>query len=127
LAAELVELYNDLHLERLRVHRPSKFLFLCGGALPNGVNDRPGNLRDYIYRVRRIRSPYQVVLAERATQLYRDTAYSDLISFEEDIARIAAVVLVIAESAGSFAELGAFASNDLAIHDDQACAGLRLR
>lgn len=112
MAAELVELYADLDLGRLRVSRPSKFLFLCGGIVPNGVNAKPGNLRDYIYRVRRMRTRYEVVLAEKATQLYRDTAYGDLISFEEDIARIAAVVLVIAESAGSLAELGAFASND---------------
>ena len=112
MATELVELYNDLDLQRLRVSRPSKFLFLCGGVVRSGVNAKPENLRDYIYRVRRMRSPYEVVLAEEATQLYRDTSYGDLISFEEDIARIAAVVLVIAESAGSLAELGAFASND---------------
>jgi hypothetical protein len=36
-----------------------------------------------------------------------------LITFEEDIANISAMVLVIAESAGSLAELGAFASNDV--------------
>jgi hypothetical protein len=52
------------------------------------------------------------VLAESATQLYRDTDYRDLITFEEDIARIAAVVLVISESPGSLAELGAFATNE---------------
>jgi hypothetical protein len=51
-------------------------------------------------------------LAEKAVQLYRDTDYGDLISFEEDIARIAAVVVVIPESAGSLAELGAFAANE---------------
>jgi hypothetical protein len=112
LAAELVELYNDLDPERLRITRPSKFLFLCGGAVANDGNSKPQNLRDYIYRVRRLRSSYEIVLAEKANQLYRDTDYTDLISFEEDIARIAAVVLVIAESAGSLAELGAFASND---------------
>jgi hypothetical protein len=50
-------------------------------------------------------------LAERAIQLYRDTNYSDLISFEEDIAAISSVVLVIAESGGSLAELGAFSTN----------------
>jgi hypothetical protein len=111
LAAELVQLYHDLDLERLRVTRPSTFLFLCGGALATD-GAKPLNLRDYIYRYRRLRSPYEIVLAEKATQLYRDTNYTDLISFEEDIARIAAVVLVIAESAGSLAELGAFASND---------------
>jgi hypothetical protein len=41
------------------------------------------------------------------------TKYRDLISFEEDIARIASVVLVIPESPGSLAELGAFATNDV--------------
>lgn len=109
---ELVELYNDLDLDRLRVSRPSKFLFLCGGVVPDTANAKPGNLRDYIYRVRRMRTRHEIVLAEKASQLYRDTSYEDLISFEEDIARIAAVVLVIPESAGSLAELGAFASNE---------------
>lgn len=52
------------------------------------------------------------VLAESAQQLYRDTNYSDLITFEEDIARISSIVLVISESAGSLAELGAFSSNE---------------
>ncbi len=51
-----------------------------------------------------------IILAEKAQQLYRDTAYADLISFEEDIARLSTLVLVIAESPGSLAELGAFAS-----------------
>lgn len=59
-----------------------------------------------------MKTVYPVVLAEEATQLYRDTSYSDLITFEEDIARIAAIVLVIAESAGALAELGAFTTND---------------
>lgn len=59
-----------------------------------------------------MKAKYTIVLAEEATQIYRDTRYGDLISFEEDIARISAVVLVIAESAGSLAELGAFSSND---------------
>lgn len=70
------------------------------------------NLRDYIWRVRGIgQNGYSFVLAESAQQLYRDSKYDDLITFEEDIARIASVVLVISESAGSLAELGAFCSN----------------
>jgi hypothetical protein len=59
-----------------------------------------------------LRLRHEIVLAEKAIQLYRDTAYSDLISFEEDIARIASVVLVIAESPGALAELGSFSSNE---------------
>ncbi|MBZ9850151.1 retron St85 family effector protein [Mesorhizobium sp. CA14] len=109
---ELGRWFSDLNLELLRVTRPSKFLFLCGGARETRPKARAANLRDYILRVRPFRTPHTIVLAEEATQLYRDTAYDDLITFEEDIARIAAVVLVIAESAGSLAELGAFTAND---------------
>jgi len=97
----------------VRVKRPSKFLFFCGGAQEIHNNAKAANLRDYLLRVRPIKTKYPIVLAEKATQLYRETEYEDLITFEEDIARIASVVLVIAESPGSLAELGAFASNDI--------------
>jgi hypothetical protein len=70
-------------------------------------------MRHYLLRERKIgkRLRADVVLAEKANQLYRDSGYTDLITFEEDIARISALVLVIAESAGSLAELGAFGAN----------------
>jgi hypothetical protein len=79
------------------------------------MNDAPTpvwSLRQYLFRDKNFerRVDGDVVLAERANQLYRDTNYSDLITFEEDIARIAALVFLITESAGSLAELGAFAS-----------------
>lgn len=69
------------------------------------------SLRDFLLSARSFTSDFDVVLAEAAVQLYRETQYRDLISFEEDIAKIAAVVLVISESAGALAELGAFASS----------------
>lgn len=72
------------------------------------------SLRHYLVNERKIarRVRADIILAEKANQLYRDSGYGDLITFEEDIARIAALILVIAESAGSLAELGAFASTD---------------
>ncbi|NEU96474.1 retron St85 family effector protein [Bradyrhizobium uaiense] len=112
MVAELRVLYDDLRLDGVRVLRPSKFMFLCGGYIAREENAKPVNLRDYLFRVRQIANRYNIVLAEKATQLFRDSDYGDLISFEEDIARIAAVVLVIAESPGSLAELGAFTAND---------------
>jgi hypothetical protein len=113
LVTEIQSFYGDLLLEKLRIVRPSKFIVLCGGAIvKTPPNARPENLRDYLWRVRPLRLSHPTVLAEDAVQLFRDSDYGDLISFEEDVARIAAVVLVIAESAGSLAELGAFASND---------------
>ena len=71
-------------------------------------------MRHYLLNDRQIgpRLKASVVLAEKANQLYRDTNYTDLISFEEDIAKISTMVLVIVESPGSFAEVGAFSAND---------------
>lgn len=110
---ELLRLFQDLDLETLRLRRPNKFIFFCGGAM----RDDPKaacSLRHYLLKDRKIgpRIKADIVLAEEANQLYRDTVYGDLISFEEDIARISALVLLIAESAGSLAELGAFAAID---------------
>jgi hypothetical protein len=110
----LLSLYEDLDKSKLRFKNPSKFVFLCGGVISDATGARPVSLRDYLYRVRQIQSRLNgnLILAEAATQIYRDTDYTDLISFEEDIARIAAIVLVIPESPGSLAELGSFATND---------------
>lgn len=46
-------------------------------------------MRHYLLNERKIgrRLKADIVLAETANQLYRDTAYKDLITFEEDIPR----------------------------------------
>ena len=86
---------------------------MCGGEILK-TDTSAANLRDYLWRLKGIgNKDTAYVLAESAQQLYRDSGYSDLITFEEDIARIASVVLVISESAGSLAELGAFCSNSV--------------
>jgi hypothetical protein len=106
-------LYHDQDHDKLRFTRPSKFVFLCGGIISSTT--QPNTLRDYLYRTRHLSAHLnaKVVLAEEARDLYRSTKYRDLISFEEDIARIASLVLVIPESPGSLAELGAFATNEV--------------
>ena len=115
MTAEIAGLYKDLDKSRLRIIRPSKPIFLCGGFISKPKKPRPVSLREYIYRNFKTAHPTdgQFVLAELANQLYRDTSYPDLITFEEDIARIASIILVVAESPGSLAELGAFASNGI--------------
>jgi hypothetical protein len=109
----LRSLYEDQDHTTLRFRRPSKFIFLCGGVITHSTY--PENLRDYLYRTKNFANKLNadIVLAETARDLYRATQYKDLISFEEDIARIASLVLVIPESPGSLAELGAFAANDI--------------
>ena len=110
---EISSFYNDIHIEKLRVSRPSKVVFLCGGVISTAKPSHFLSLRDYVHWSLEGRGLIHgsVILAEKANQIYRDTSYHDLISFEEDIAKIASIILVIAESPGSLAELGAFASN----------------
>lgn len=111
MSVELAKLFNDLDRDKLRVRRPSKFIFFCGGRLPADRREA-SSLRHYLLNERKIskRLRADVILAEKANQLYRDTDYHDLITFEEDIAKLSTMVLVVAESEGSLAELGAFAS-----------------
>src|ERR1044072_3127888 len=110
--------------DTLRVLAPSRILFLCGGVIDLAVTP-PAALRDHFYRNATSSSPnYQVVLSEDAEPLTTDAGYSDLLSFESDIAQVVGLILLFAESAGSLAELGAFAASPtiapslLAILDD---------
>lgn len=112
--ADLIKkLYEDLDPEQLRFSHPSRFIFFCGGATSQDANDAC-SLRHYLLNERDIapRLNAKIVLAEGANQLYRDSKYRDLISFEEDIAKISTMILLVAESAGSLAELGAFSANE---------------
>jgi len=110
LTPEFTALLADLDLLSTRFARPSPFIFFCGGSM-NGNHHVAYSLRHYLLDHRKLGRHLhaQVILAEKANQLYRDTSYPDLISFEEDIARISSLVLIIAESPGSVAELGVFA------------------
>ncbi|WP_163110914.1 hypothetical protein, partial [Acinetobacter baumannii] len=69
MVAEIAAWFNDLNLERVRVARPSKFLFLCGGARELSKNAKAANLRDYLLRVRPMKTKYSIVLAEDANQI----------------------------------------------------------
>lgn len=112
LLGKLQQLHDRLDRDALRVRRPEHTIFLCGGFVSKNAEKAAFSVRDYLVRLKPIKSRVTgtIVLAETAQQLYRDTTYPDLISFEEDVARVSSIVLVISESPGALAELGAFAS-----------------
>lgn len=104
------DLIANMRPETLRVHAPSSVVFLCGGAMDAALAN-PSVLRDAFHRVATANgAAYSIVLAEAAKPLTNDAGYSDLLSFESDIAQVVGVILLFAESAGSLAELGAFAA-----------------
>lgn len=98
----------------MRVHVPSRVVFLCGGAISDADPPQPPMmLRDVYYRHRKAdleSLPFRVVLAEEADPLTTEAGYNDLLSFESDIAQIVGLIVLFVESAGSFAELGAFSA-----------------
>jgi hypothetical protein len=94
----------------LRVHAPSSVVFLCGGAIDPKLST-PVVLRDAFLRVAKISAPkYTIILAEDAKPLVADAGYDNLLRFESDIAQVVGQILLFVESAGSLAELGAFAA-----------------
>lgn len=71
----------------------------------------PKALRDAFYRALKDKNNgFSIILAEGAKPLEADAGYTDLFQFESDIAQIVGLILLFAESAGSLAELGAFAA-----------------
>lgn len=113
LSESVDDLLGYVDLDEIRFKWPSAFIFFCGGSSSDQPND-PISLRHYLLNEKRIETKLngKVILAEAANQLYRDSSYTDLITYEEDIAKISRVILLIAESAGSLAELGAFSSSE---------------
>ena len=102
-------------------------IFLCGGQMTTeGVTckERFTNLfvknfnqkKSFRYQLMEYLSntdkPFhsQIVIAENFEDWY-EKGYRDLLKLEEDIAALSNIIVIILESAGSIAELGAFAKN----------------
>lgn len=84
------------------------FIFICGG--PSGVDPFPQSLRDGLQRelVKHPLLDQLTRLAEHYKDWSREGTYADLLDFEEHMAELSAVIVLILESPGSIAELGLF-------------------
>ena len=98
---------------KLRVARPSNVIFFCGGPRNPDENAEPYSARDFILRKLLINRPDiygRLYYEESMLEWFRDGHYTDLLSFEKHISEISSIVFLIAESPGSFSELGTFAN-----------------
>jgi hypothetical protein len=102
---------SRIELTSTRVRPFNGFLFLCGG--PQDTQLRPlRSVRHLIYNevtsgkhgdlADRLR------LAEDIQDWFRGGTYADLVTLEEHLASLSSVILLVVESAGAIAELGAF-------------------
>jgi hypothetical protein len=108
------EFFQSIDFSDLRVTRPRRFIFLCGGIIDPDTERSPSAresfLRSLVHRSRF--ESHEIVLAEQIDTFYPDSPYKNLIKFEIDIALISDSVVLFSEGFGSLAELGAFSQID---------------
>ncbi len=106
------EFVSRIELASTRVKAFSGYLFLCGG--PQSTTDTAPlrSVRHLLYNEltsgRHTDLAQRLRLAEDIQDWFRDGTYRDLVTFEEHLASLSSVILLVVESAGSIAELGAF-------------------
>lgn len=103
----------QISLEKSRVDLSSPIIFLCGG-LVDIKEVESTSIRDafltYVSKVG-CDTADQITLAENFKDWIHDSVYKDLLDFENDIAHISSVIVIILESPGALAELGLFVRN----------------
>lgn len=90
-------------------------MFLCGG--PRDKDPTPlRSVRHMIYNELTSGKHGDVAarlkVAEEIQDWFRDGKYQDLLTFEEHLAGLSAVIVLVVESAGAIAELGAFSMSE---------------
>lgn len=92
---------SSLSSEHYRFRRLSPVVFICGG-----LNSSPRDkLRDYF---RRRLPDLQVFYAERVWELIAADPGLGALKMESDLAALSDLIIIVVESPGTFAELGAF-------------------
>ena len=102
---------EGIDFEECRViYTNSPIVLLCGGRVfikenPDDPDELPKSLRDHINR----QDPsFEIFRPEEIQDWQVDGVYKNLMDFEKDLAAISSLVVIVLESAGSIAELGAF-------------------
>ena len=102
---------NKINLPSLRVvFSPERNVLLCGGRVE--IKERADDEDPKIYSLRaaiyKAYPNYDIFRPEEIQHWQRDGIYKNLVDFEKDLAGVFSLVVVILESPGSLAELGAF-------------------
>lgn len=109
----LAEIAMSLNIVKSSIQNRPPQIFLCGGPLPK-PGEAPASLRAVL--MEHLQTDYpelrsSVILAEDAASWYhspKSPRFPNLVNLEEQIGALSTLILLIVESAGSIAELGAF-------------------
>lgn len=109
--------FSRLNRDNFTVQLELKRVFVCGGIV-NPITSPdliPGSFRDRLIRFtaeRNIAFHDYIILAEEFKDYYADGNYDDLLTFEDDIARLCTLVIIFLESPGSLVELGLYSCRE---------------
>lgn len=107
-----IEHLQRISLDSSRVDLSSPIVFLCGGEV-DVRNPFGGSVRDGVLSLLSSNRPHwSIILAEHFKDWVADSVYHDLVSFEDDLASISSLVVLILESPGALTELGLFARHE---------------
>jgi hypothetical protein len=106
----IIEAFGQIAPEKSHVLHSYHNLFLCGGEV-NETDHIPPSFRDRLLRYTAIHEDelhHAFVLAEKFKDYFKENTYTDLLVFEDDIASLSTLVIILLESPGAMVELGLF-------------------
>ncbi len=105
---------QSVNVSGLRIVAPTDRIFFCGGPYEANSNTPCFSARDFILRRTLVNEASlfkRFHYEEQMREWLNGGHFADLHNLEKHIAEISSVVFLIAESPGSYAELGSFASS----------------
>jgi hypothetical protein len=113
--SSIVEFIKSVSIASCRVTSTPQLVFLCGGVTANSRASPLRSARDYFYRYITAQAPnlaQRVRLAEEINDWFDQDTFPDLLELEIYLADLSDLTILFVESAGSIAELGAFAASE---------------
>jgi hypothetical protein len=104
---------KSINIGECRIINTPHLIFLCGGQTASS-GEPHRSARDFFLRHLELRHrelSERISLAEKINDWFDENAFPDLLDVEEHIADLCDLIILFVESAGSIAELGAFAAS----------------
>ncbi len=105
------KLLTDLDVKSCKVKFSSTpIVLLCGGVVPEKLYPEAPNpkLQSLRHAITLKSTSYEIFRPEEITSWQSDSVFKNLMDFEKDLASICTLVVIVLETAGAIAELGAF-------------------
>ncbi|ROQ19866.1 hypothetical protein EDC38_0457 [Marinimicrobium koreense] len=106
-----VEFLESIAFDRLRVELTSSpIVLLCGGKVPvkESPSDPDPQVRSVRHALTNRHTSYECFRPEEITDWQTDGIFHNLMEFEEELSAICSLIVIVLESEGAIAELGAF-------------------